>query len=780
MKADMNELEMTQLEQRLRRSTAGHRPPAPETLVDFVETVPVRHRPAGRIALAADRPRVRRSLFGVAAAAAVVVALAGSAALVSLRTGQPGTGASPSAQVWAWQPVEKGVAPLGFKVSKVAHGYIGACGPSDNEVACTSRDGVHWASPADPAILAIDGGDASVSAEQVQKVRGAYVAWVWPPSPKGRLLRSTDGVRWTYMPAPDVSASLTADGATYVWFGALADRYFVVYGYTSPAQGFAMTSTNGVTWTPATSLPDAPEQVASGAAGVYLTGATSPKRTWRSTDGETWTQVGIPEDDLPGSAVRLADGTYLAATLKDGTLVRSTDGLAWHADRGNLVGYVQSLVLVGDRLLAGVYPNPVSESKLETDPLISQSQDGGRTWTPVAGPDGRQLAGSVLTFGDSAGVWDTASGRLSWIGFLGDGTLPSFAPPTATPAATPAPTPTPAPTRLPASLTAEWTWRQTDGTSFYGAFAVPGGYVATCGHTAGNELADASLCSSPDGLHWTVPADPALIAVPAGEPFWPLHVSAIGSVRVAFVLSRPLPTVTEPIASLWRSTDGHHWSKVDEAAFTGRKLSEVAVLGDHFVTVATAADGNSAVLLTSTDGLAWSSAGDIPTVPNGWGANDLGLLISGSGMPAPAGNWATQDGVHWTQMVLPAPVTVLGGSPIRLPDGSFIDIGYEAVGSEIVSSADGVSWQAMPTNLDGIPSELWKVGDRLIMSTRPTANSEPPYTFWQSSDSGKTWQSLPGPDGYPLSGLVGRFDGGLTILVGNDSRVEWIGTLTGQ
>ena len=782
MKAEMNDLELEQLEQRLRRSTAGHRPAAPEALADFIETVPVRHRTAGRFTLAADRPRVRRSLFGVAAAAAVVVALAGSAALVSLRTGQPGTGASPSAQVWAWQPVATGADVRGFMVSKVAHGYVGTCGPgpSDNEVACTSPDGVHWASPADPAIQAIEGGDASAYAQQVQKVGGVYLAPAWPPSARGRLLRSTDGVRWTYAQMPDVSASLTADGATYVWFGALADRFLVVYRYNSPVEGWAMTSTDGITWTPATRLPDAPDGVVSGAAGVYLTGTTSPKRTWRTVDGETWTPADIPEGDVPASAARLADGGYLAETATDGTLVRSTDGLAWHADQGDLVGYVQSFVVRGDRVLAAVYPMPPSQARYETDPLVWQSLDSGRTWRPLTGPEGNQLAGGLLDLGDRVGIWDTASGMLSWIGFLGDGTLPSYAPSQATPAATPAPTPTPVPTRLPASLTAEWTWRQTDGTSFQGAFAVPGGFVATCGRTAGNELADASLCSSPDGLHWTVPADPALIEVPAGEPFWPIHVTEIGSVHLAFALSRPLPTVGEPIASLWRSTDGHHWSKVDAAAFTGRKLSEVAVLGQNFVTVATAADGKSAVLLTSTDGLAWSQAGDIPTVPNGWGMNDLGLLISGSGPTAPAGNWATRDGAHWTRMVLPDSVTDLGGSPIRLPDGSFIDIGYEAVGSTMVSSADGVSWQAMATGLGGIPTDLRKVGDRVILTTLPTANSEPPYTVWQSADFGKTWQPIPGPDGYPLRGLVGRFDGGITILVGDDARVEWIGSLAGQ
>ena len=84
----MDEVEEGRLEQRLRRSVAGHQPAAPEWLVGFIETVPARHRTAGRLALAFDRPRVRRGALATVVVAAALLAIVGSATLVAVRNGQ--------------------------------------------------------------------------------------------------------------------------------------------------------------------------------------------------------------------------------------------------------------------------------------------------------------------------------------------------------------------------------------------------------------------------------------------------------------------------------------------------------------------------------------------------------------------------------------------------------------------------------------------------------------------------------------------------------------------
>jgi hypothetical protein len=329
------------------------------------------------------------------------------------------------------------------------------------------------------------------------------------------------------------------------------------------------------------------------------------------------------------------------------------------------------------------------------------------------------------------------------------------------------------------SLTGEWTWRQTDGTHFGAAFSVPGGFVATCGHIAGNELADASLCSSPDGLNWTVPVDPALIVVPANVPFWPIHVTERNGVYLAFVLSRPLPTVTEPAVSLWRSTDGRHWSQVDSPALAGQSLTSTGLLADRFSAIVKSADGTAAAAWLSTDGSTWSKASDLPTVPTRSGFYSQGLYVEGNeATRSQTGTWLTTDGRQWTQVRLPAGATNILSS-IPMPDGSFVGLGADFVSGgkgTLMHSADGLVWEADSTTPAGNLFGLSQVGDRLVL-TISQPNNDGPYSVWQSSDRGQTWQPLPGPDGLQLTTMAGRLGNDLSSLTGSDAVVVAVGTL---
>ena len=322
-----------------------------------------------------------------------------------------------------------------------------------------------------------------------------------------------------------------------------------------------------------------------------------------------------------------------------------------------------------------------------------------------------------------------------------------------TPSVRAAPTPTISANRtpLPASLTGEWTWRQTDGTHFAGAFAVPGGFVATCGHIAGNELADASLCSSPDGLNWTVPADPALIQVQGNGPFWPIHVTERNGVYLAFALSRPLPTVAEPTASLWRSTDGRHWSQVDSPALAGQSLISAGLLADRFAAIVESADGTAAAVWLSTDGSTWSKAGDLPTVPTRNVFDSQGLYVEGNeATRSQTGTWLTTDGQQWARVTLPAGATNILSS-IRMPDGGFVGLGVDLVSGgngTLMHSSDGLVWEADSTTPAGNLFSLSQVGDRLVV-TISQPNNDGPYSVWQSSDRGQTWQPLPGAGRLP-------------------------------
>jgi len=96
MGPDMNELEVEQIEERLRKSAIGHRPAAPSELLRFVDAVPVENRFAGRPTLI-GHPHVRRSFAALATAAAVVVGLVSGVALVSLRTGGTAVSGGPDA-----------------------------------------------------------------------------------------------------------------------------------------------------------------------------------------------------------------------------------------------------------------------------------------------------------------------------------------------------------------------------------------------------------------------------------------------------------------------------------------------------------------------------------------------------------------------------------------------------------------------------------------------------------------------------------------------------------
>jgi hypothetical protein len=424
-----------------------------------------------------------------------------------------------------------------------------------------------------------------------------------------------------------------------------------------------------------------------------------------------------------------------------------------------------------------------------------QSLDWGRSWQPLLDLSGQPVSGTIRTLGGHLEIVG-ADTIVHWLltpvkpdpaaSPVESATAPVSAPPSEseTPSVTATPTPTISANRtpLPASLTGEWTWRQTDGTHFASAFAVPGGFVATCGHIAGNELADASLCSSPDGLNWTVPADPALIVVPDNGPFWPIHVTERNGVYLAFALSRPLPTVSEPTASLWRSTDGRHWSQVDSPALAGQPLMSAGLLADRFAAIVKSADGTAAAAWLSTDGATWSKAGDLPTVPTRNGFDSQGLYVEGNeATGSQTGTWLTTDGRQWARVTLPAGATNILSS-IRMSDGGFVGLGVDFVSGgngTLMHSSDGLVWEADSTTPAGHLFSLSQVGDRLVV-TISQPNNDGPYSVWQSSDRGQTWQPLPGPDGYQLTTMAGRLGDNLSSMTGDDAVVVAVGTLNGR
>ena len=489
----MEDVELEQLELQIRKSAAGHAPAAPDALLKFIDTVPA-IEPAGRRfgfgfglsagSGAAARPAIRRAFFALAAAAVLVVGLAGGAALVKIRADQT-AGAPGASSGWTWQKAD-GTA-VGF-VSRVSGGFVGICTQAaGTDLACSSRDGATWAAPADPAVFSVTG-TASFLPRQVVRSGTVYVASgeQGPCLPSGvcrtpapipsasdvsrSLWRSTDGIHWSRVVSPAFSGlNSLAVGiipSGFVAVGLAAD--------TSPAGvDWALTSTDGLTWSRASQLPVKPGSElgqaagfasqmevlpsdpmegtalwAAGSMGVYVAnGSSSAPVEWRSLDGKTWEQVHLPSGFTFVFGGRTSDGSYLgggfmtpSAAPSGVQVVRSSDGLTWYVDQGNLEGSMTDLAYVGGRLVTSVYGSPAgagsgaSGSAAGTE-SIWESSDLGHIWRPLLDPAGRPMLGAVGQIGDRLAIYPSSatpagsSRGLMLLGSLGD----SAPRPTATP-----------------------------------------------------------------------------------------------------------------------------------------------------------------------------------------------------------------------------------------------------------------------------------------------------------------------------------------------------------
>jgi hypothetical protein len=766
----MNDFELEEIEDRLRRAVSGRGLEPPDDLLDFVEAVPRLHRRRSGVALALGRPAGLARGMALAVAAVVIAALA-TQAVVVIRSGQPGSG-----QGWTWYKVD-GMSP--HVMFRVAQGYVGECG-SEPALACSSADGVHWSTPPDPSIASIEGSSVEgFVPENVLEVDGVWLGIpspTWPGFSFATPVRSTDGVHWSVVRSSVLDELQTAN---YVQLAKLADRFIYVATWDS-GESLAYTSTDGLNWIETGELPAEPGASLGGDAGFFLQSPSQPDRYWRTVDGVTWTRVQLAPFGIPLNVAKIPGGGFVAQGFENGQIIKSDDGLSWHVDQGNLPGYPLELAVVGGRMLVSVSPAPVSSDtpRSAAEPIWG-SLDWGKTWQPLLGPGGRQLAGSPVSMGDGAGIIDRSYGLAS-VGFLDGRSIAS--PPAATPTAAPTPEPAVA-TRLPDALRSEWGWQKTDGTYFESEIEVPGGYVATCGVLAGSELRGASLCSSTDGLHWTNPADPRLIAVEAGVSFWPVDAVHVGGVYVAFALQHPLPFPEAPRGSLWRSADGRTWTRIASPELAGFNPSGIGVLAGKFVTLATSSDGRSGKMLTSSDGLSWSTSSNVPVVPNGWSATELGVYVDGNGGTTSRtgdATWLTRNGVDWLHVTVPEGVTDLGGRPVRLSDGSYLDVGFDfewARRDTLVRSTDGVTWVAVESHLPGRLFGLLGVGDRPVVITSFNQANDPPYGVWQSKDGGATWESLPGPDGYPVTSLVWSRGDSISIVLADGAGPAWVGTL---
>ena len=161
-----------------------------------------------------------------------------------------------------------------------------------------------------------------------------------------------------------------------------------------------------------------------------------------------------------------------------------------------------------------------------------------------------------------------------------------------------------------------WAWQATDGTLYFAELEVPHGFIATCGRNSDQGIVDQTLCSSSDGLHWSVPADPAIVSAEGADPFLPDTILVRDGIYLA-TSSRGAGEFQGPARTLWRSTDGVHWSEVDPSGSLGatKGVNLMVVAPDGFLAAVSTDQAGSppeAGLFISTDGYAWSKASDLP------------------------------------------------------------------------------------------------------------------------------------------------------------------------
>ena len=407
----MNETETTDLEHILRTAVVGHWPAAPDALLDFIEAVPTRERRSGPIGRFLEGRTARQGILGLAAAAAVVVALVGSAALMSSR--KPSVPANEPSNVsdgWAWQATDGTLYTAALEVPK---GFIAACGRNSGQTMvdwtlCSSPDGLHWSVPADPAIVSIEGDGPFLPTGFL--VRGGTYLVVSSPlsgehqSPATTLWRSTDGVHWNVVTrAPELAQ-------TEIHLAGVAPDGFLALGTRNGTEEMLI-SADGLTWSKASDMPYGPAVAGASyywgrtiAAGLFVGGPRpggTVLGTWRTIDGRTWQDVALPTgfDELSMVAV-LPDGSLRAVALsydgsKPNAIVTSVDGLAWQLDPAGPAGSVDALAVVGDRMVASVSV-PANADRRE----IWRSDDWGKTWRPLLDLSGKPVSGTISYGGE--------------------------------------------------------------------------------------------------------------------------------------------------------------------------------------------------------------------------------------------------------------------------------------------------------------------------------------------------------------------------------------------
>lgn len=726
------------LERRLRHSVVGWRPNAPASLHEFIRNVPTARAVGSRrlgFGKMADRPRPRRGVAAIAVAVAFVLAVAGSAALISIRqdsavsrspgatkqTSQPTSAFDFVTGGWGWRRVGDSAPGV---VTPVTNGFLGECVANGIPAVCTSRDGVAWTLPPDPAVLAVAGGGRFAGWSVTHGAAGWVAAGTIDPG----TWRSSDGVHW-FAVAVDLPGLQRAEvQALPAGFAMLA----MANNGGQPAARLLI-STDGVAWTPV-DLPAGISQVrlagAVGLVGSRVENGSSVARPVSSADGLSWTALSLP-DGVEGLSltIRLASGSYVGVGTV-GTMVTSADGVTWRASAGP-GSPLDSLAVVGQHALA------IARVPSTDVSALWESADGA-SWQQVALLDGNQLSGTQLfSLGDRVGLF--SGSKLTTIGWptAGEGATVS---PTSTATLGTAGSPAPQ-SSAPGLVVGGWRWhelnRRPDVNSTI--VRVPNGYFGRCG---------AAMCTSPNGWSWQVPADPAIFASNGVALFSPTSVA-----------HRPNGGyVVSAAEGVWYSLDGAHW-RPSEAPAAPHGFRAVVFGASGFTLVGETPTSEQSQLYSSSDGATWTDVGLGPRVVVLAEGDTSGGLFTQTGKSSTGGVYGySADGRTWVTATLPKG-EYSSDRPYRLADGSLAGL----TGGTILRSNDGRVWTKLPTRW-GASGSLAVSADRIVV----VEDSGSTNAAWESSDNGKTFHKL-------MDGVSRVEQFGDLVLLQTSSGGSWVG-----
>jgi hypothetical protein len=706
-----------EVESRLRRISRDPEPQVPSRLYRHVEHVAGAHRPelAGVPLERLAGPRLlpmprRRTLAGLAAA--LVLAVAGSALLIAIHPNKVAT--TPGPATWPWTALEwTDITSTAFPVSNTTVDmseamsitmipWKGRLFANPEAVLWSSADGTHWAK--------VDGAPQMTVLRSTKDWLLAITScWSLACSDPGPAVRySTDGVTWKPSEFP------TSLGISEV--ATTGDRAILLV--TSPPSadpfpkqtGTIYVSTDGVTWqvdkdsVPADMAGALWMSIGSTRAGFIASGMvadpngtetmtqtdengtqtwTGSERSWFSADGVSWAPI-------DAATYRYGNNVYqgkLGDADPSGAM-HSFDGLRWQHDEEIPPG------------LSGATASSNGEEILAQGdgPSFLVSQGDGQWQTLQSGGDIESLPQGGLSWAVPGGVIYDGGGRVFYGRALSGVTFTR--------------TLAPGPTVL----------RPTD-------------QIVPMPMPSLGPLPSVSLSPA---VEWSKLA--GLVKLPTG----PIGATSVAAWSKGYVAVRNSDSLTGRVV-LWTSADGKSWTPVQGSRITGQSAN-VAAAGDSVVVATWGSLSNG--VWTSTDGATWTpaSAGN-PPIGDKPMAGDARGMVAAADDPFSQLVYVGSGGDTWyASTVYPGRTDAVNS--IALSGSDFVAVGGMPDGNGVGifptawTSSDAIDWS--PSSIAAQPGQTFisiVAGREGFLAKMAAAEGGGPATLWSSPD-GRTWQQL--------------------------------------